>query len=168
MSWSIPARVICACDVPARSGVVNQRLGEGDRDIRASARRCTGTVSAVIGWLVDRLPRRLWTLGNAHGQCSFDPGWADTADDEGHHDIAGRRFACPCCGYLTLPVRGDYELCDVCFWEDGGHDDDDDPNGPNHISLNEARISFAALGACDRGCLDRVRPPRPEEIPPEM
>ncbi len=99
----------------------------------------------------------------ARGRSSFDPGWADAVNDDGQSDIAERRYACPCCGYLTLPVRGDYELCDVCFWEDGGHDGDDDPDGPNHISLNQGRVNFVAFGACDRADLDQVRPPLPEE-----
>jgi len=27
-------------------------------------------------------------------------------------------YSCPCCGYLTLPERGAYDICPVCFWED--------------------------------------------------
>ncbi|HEI2325144.1 TPA: hypothetical protein SI485_004590, partial [Escherichia coli] len=27
-------------------------------------------------------------------------------------------YKCPCCGYLTLPERGQYDICPVCQWED--------------------------------------------------
>lgn len=32
-------------------------------------------------------------------------------------------FSCPGCGFPTLSGRGDYEICDVCNWEDDGQDD---------------------------------------------
>ena len=35
----------------------------------------------------------------------------------------GGPYACPCCGFLTLPSRGGYDICPVCFWEDDGQDD---------------------------------------------
>ena len=78
-------------------------------------------------------------------------------------------FACPCCGYLTLPVRGDFELCPVCFWEDDGQSDDDADEvvgGPNgSLSLTQARANFIAFGACDRQFVAKVRPPLPKEQP---
>ena len=57
----------------------------------------------------------------------------------------GRRFTCPCCGYLTLGGRGAYEICFLCSWEDEGQDDDDadDESAANHgMTLNEARLNF--------------------------
>ncbi|EJB9782664.1 hypothetical protein MXI60_003206, partial [Salmonella enterica subsp. enterica serovar Meleagridis] len=27
---------------------------------------------------------------------------------------------CPCCSYLTLPERGQYDVCPICQWEDDG------------------------------------------------
>jgi hypothetical protein len=81
------------------------------------------------------------------------------------------RFACPCCGYLTLPSKGDNELCPVCFWEDDGQTDDDADEvygGPNQdLSLTKARANFAACGACDPRFTGNVRPPLPEERPAE-
>jgi hypothetical protein len=74
-------------------------------------------------------------------------------------------FACPCCACLTLPIRGQYELCPVCFWEDD-HDVDvvrGTPAGP--LSLTQARANYAALGACDRAFLPQVRSPTAEERP---
>ncbi len=53
---------------------------------------------------------------------------------------------CPCCGYDTLPVRGRFETCFLCNWEDDGQDDHNADNvegGPNlDYSLTEARDNF--------------------------
>jgi hypothetical protein len=61
------------------------------------------------------------------------------------------KFACPCCGYLTLDSRGDFDICDVCFWEDDGQDDHDADQvrgGPNgRLSLTQARNDFAEVMA---------------------
>jgi hypothetical protein len=84
-------------------------------------------------------------------------------------DPEGGLVACPCCACRTLPTRGDYELCPVCFWEDDGQDDDDADvvrGGPNGLlSLTQARANYAAFGACDRPFLQKVRSPKPEESP---
>jgi hypothetical protein len=79
----------------------------------------------------------------------------------------GGPYACPCCASLTVPTRGQYESCPVCYWEDDGQDDHDadlvrlGPNGP--LSLTQARTNYAAFGACDRTFLDKVRPPTAKE-----
>jgi Cysteine-rich CPCC len=56
------------------------------------------------------------------------------------------RVMCPCCGYLTLSSRADYEICELCNWEDDGQDDEDADEvwgGPNSdYSLTEARANF--------------------------
>lgn len=74
---------------------------------------------------------------------------------------------CPCCGYKTLSVRGAFELCPVCFWEDDGQDDYDADlvrGGPNgSLSLTEARSNFLRFGACDENSADSVRPPNEAE-----
>lgn len=81
----------------------------------------------------------------------------------------GAPFACPCCASLTLPTRGNYELCPVCFWEDDGQDDHDadvvrgGPNGP--LSLTQARTNYDDFRACDRAFLDKVRSPTALERP---
>jgi hypothetical protein len=81
--------------------------------------------------------------------------------------IGGISYLCPCCGYLTLPERGGYDICPVCFWEDDGqdeHDADTVRGGPNsHLSLNRARKNYFGIGACEERFLENVRPPRPEE-----
>ena len=56
------------------------------------------------------------------------------------------RVKCPCCGYPTLPERANYEICELCNWEDDGQDDEDADEvmgGPNSdYSLTEARENF--------------------------
>jgi hypothetical protein len=79
----------------------------------------------------------------------------------------GRRFACPCCRYLTLDERGGFEICPVCFWEDDGQDDSDASvvrGGPNGaLSLEQARANYAAFGASSDRHRQHVRLPRPDE-----
>jgi hypothetical protein len=85
-------------------------------------------------------------------------GWHPTATGrdvirrEALLEAQGRALhACPCCDYITLPRRAEYEICPVCFWEDDGLDIDDldTVSGPNHITLREARVNFGSFGACD-------------------
>lgn len=56
------------------------------------------------------------------------------------------RVTCPCCGYPTLEARGNYDICELCNWEDDGQDDEDSSKvlgGPNgDYSLDEARQNF--------------------------
>lgn len=75
-------------------------------------------------------------------------------------------FRCPCCGYYTLPGSGQYDICPVCFWEDDPfqEDDPDLEGGANEPSLNECRKNYEVFHACEERYMDRVRPPRPEEI----
>jgi hypothetical protein len=58
----------------------------------------------------------------------------------------GVRYVCPCCGYPTLSERGNYDICELCNWEDDGQDDphaDEVWGGPNgDYSLSEARQNF--------------------------
>jgi hypothetical protein len=81
----------------------------------------------------------------------------------------GGPYPCPCCGCVTLPERGGYELCPVCFWEDDGQDDHDADQvrgGPNgSLSLTEARRSFSRIGAVEERLLPYVRPPTDGERP---
>ncbi len=76
-------------------------------------------------------------------------------------------FACPCCGYATLPERGGFDMCPICFWEDDGQDSADadvvrgGPNGP--LSLTEGRRNFLAIGACHPVCVEKVRAPGPAD-----
>ncbi|HTA79079.1 MAG TPA: CPCC family cysteine-rich protein [Terracidiphilus sp.] len=78
------------------------------------------------------------------------------------------RFRCPCCGYRTLDAPDAMKLCPVCWWEDDGQDDEDAQeirltvNG--HLSLAEARASYARCGAADLRFLPYVRTPEESEL----
>jgi Cysteine-rich CPCC len=56
------------------------------------------------------------------------------------------RFACPCCGYPTLGELANYEICELCNWEDDGQGEAEANEvwgGPNSdYSLTEARQNF--------------------------
>lgn len=73
------------------------------------------------------------------------------------------KIACPCCGCLTLEVRGRYDICPVCFWEDDGSNSDNELSAPNHCTLGEARANYREFGACDREMLPNVRKPKSSE-----
>jgi hypothetical protein len=80
------------------------------------------------------------------------------------------RFACACCGYVTLEVASgtaEYEICEVCFWQHD-HLDEADPTAPplgsNGVPLIEARANFEAFGACERRFVANVRTPLPDEV----
>ncbi|MFF4227749.1 CPCC family cysteine-rich protein [Streptomyces sp. NPDC001820] len=64
-------------------------------------------------------------------------------------------YLCPCCGFVTLGERGNYEICSVCFWEDDGQDDDDADRvrgGPNgRLSLTELGATFMPWGPVTSG-----------------
>jgi hypothetical protein len=71
------------------------------------------------------------------------------------------REQCPCCDYISLPERGNFLICPICFWEDDGKDIDelDVESGPNHyITLRQGRENFRAFGACERKMLKHVLP----------
>ena len=65
---------------------------------------------------------------------------------------------CPCCDYFTMTNRGDYEICEICFWEDSGQDLDDlkSHSGPNHITLEQGRENFLRFGACEEKFTEHV------------
>ena len=71
-------------------------------------------------------------------------------------------YPCPCCGHVTLPERGGFDICPVCFWEDDGQDEADADvvrGGPNGmLSLTAARANYAAIGAAEQRVLPFVRP----------
>jgi hypothetical protein len=79
-------------------------------------------------------------------------GWYVPADPTPRHQ-------CPCCDYVSLPERGNYLICPVCFWEDDGQDVDalDEPSGPNHgITLRQGRNNFKRFGACAEAMVKNV------------
>ncbi len=76
-------------------------------------------------------------------------------------------FACPCCGYPTLPERppGTFAICEVCFWEDDEVQfrDPSYAGGANRVSLYDAWRNFAACGASAEDRRPHVRGPTEEE-----
>ena len=62
---------------------------------------------------------------------------------------SGGPYSCPCCGHVTLPERGGYDICRECGWEDDGQDDHDADvvrRGPNAGSLADARAEYVRKG----------------------
>ena len=83
-----------------------------------------------------------------------EPVWYEPADPTPRHQ-------CPCCDFITLPERGNYLICPVCFWEDDGQDLDasDEPSGPNNgITLRQGRANFKHFGACEEAMVKNVVP----------
>ena len=112
----------------------------------------------------------LYELLNLH--VGDEPRWLHDALDalSGYDSPLGRRFECPCCGYLTLtsPPSGTYELCPVCYWEDDGVQfrDPSYAGGANQVSLQQARKNFHRYGASEPRFRESVRAPVPEEARP--
>lgn len=71
-------------------------------------------------------------------------------------------YPCPCCGYKTLPGRGDYDLCPVCRWEDEGGEPWE-YSGPNGQTLVEAQQEYLAERRPYRLRPGKVRPPKRHE-----
>jgi ribonuclease HII len=80
-----------------------------------------------------------------------------------------KKFACPCCGYLTLAAEppGSQDICEVCLWEDdlAQFKDAQFAGGANAPSLAEARQHYRETGVSDPQFAANRRAPRPEEIP---
>ena len=71
------------------------------------------------------------------------------------------RERCPCCDYISLAERGNYLICQICFWEDDGQDVDelDVESGPNHgHTLREARHNYKEFGASELAMKKHVLP----------
>jgi hypothetical protein len=71
-------------------------------------------------------------------------------------------YTCPCCGYKTLPGRGDYDLCSVCWWEDDGVEPWE-ISGPNGQTLVEAQQEYLSESRPYRRRSGKVRPPKRRE-----
>ena len=54
------------------------------------------------------------------------------------------KHKCPCCGKFTIDVIGDYEICEVCGWEDDPlqRREPDFAGGANALSLNDAMRKY--------------------------
>ena len=51
---------------------------------------------------------------------------------------------CPCCGAKVFSSRGEFEICEICGWEDDPvqEADPDYAGGANKKSLNQARTEW--------------------------
>jgi hypothetical protein len=79
---------------------------------------------------------------------------------------SGKRFPCPCCGYLVFDQGpGSYDICPICFWEDDAVQLEFATNGggANKASLVEAQQNFATFGACERAVVRHVRAPSEDD-----
>lgn len=80
------------------------------------------------------------------------------------------KLPCPCCRCITLEL--DVPLgerrCEVCYWIQDPTQTSDRTyrGGANEVSMLEARENFARFGASEEEFKDKVRPPRPGEVPP--
>src|SRR5215208_3113955 len=83
--------------------------------------------------------------------------------------MTARCYRCCCCGFLTLSDRhpSSYEICDVCFWEDDGVQNQypEFTGGANRVCRLEARSNYIRFGACEKEALGNVRPPTAAEFP---
>jgi hypothetical protein len=99
------------------------------------------------------------------------PPWLRDAVDQlsGRDTPLGRRFACPCCGFLTLDEAptGTFAICKVCFWEDDNiqFGDPDYRGGANRVSLNQARENYLVHAAAEPRVQAHVRSPLHGEQP---
>ena len=59
--------------------------------------------------------------------------------------------SCPCCRSKALTTSGQYEICEVCGWEDDPAQAADPrlKGGANHTSLEQARLDWAAKSVPD-------------------
>ena len=89
------------------------------------------------------------------------------------------KYACPCCGYKTLPVpikEATAYICPVCFWENDIFIQSlDEPSDENHqLTLRKARENFKKFGAVEKRFLPNgittlgARAPLENEKPAEI
>lgn len=59
---------------------------------------------------------------------------------------SGESYICPVCGKYMFESAGEFDICQVCNWEDDlvQLDDPDEEGGANRMSLNQAREAWAA------------------------
>ena len=73
-------------------------------------------------------------------------------------------YPCPCCGYLTFPRFGSYDVCPICNWEDDiAQLRFPDVVGANRVSLISAQRNYAQFGVSNESAKSRVRPALPTD-----
>ncbi|GAV15271.1 CPCC family cysteine-rich protein [Paenibacillus sp. NAIST15-1] len=73
-------------------------------------------------------------------------------------------YSCPCCEFKTLPTKGEYDICPVCFWEDDGSTDPSYYSSPNHMTLAQARENFIKFGVVNKSSLQFLESDRLEKF----
>ena len=65
--------------------------------------------------------------------------------------MSKKTVKCPVCGKYTFEERDDFDICDVCGWENDGtqYRDHNYAGGANDLSVNEARIEYFVLNNAD-------------------
>ena len=55
---------------------------------------------------------------------------------------------CPVCEKYDFEMEDDFDVCDVCGWENDGlqYDEPDYDGGANWVSLNKARANYKECG----------------------
>ncbi|MCM2997180.1 hypothetical protein M3647_06830 [Paenibacillus cellulositrophicus] len=71
-------------------------------------------------------------------------------------------YSCPSCEFKTLPTKGEYDICPVCFWEDDGRTDPSYYSSPNHMTLAQARDNFIEFGVVNKSSLQYLESDRLE------
>lgn len=57
------------------------------------------------------------------------------------------KYACPCCGNIVFYEKQNFEICNICNWQDDNIQflDWDYSGGANILSLNDYRKNFLML-----------------------
>lgn len=73
---------------------------------------------------------------------------------------------CLICGYKTLYERGDWEICEICRWEDDVVINGNDPVSPANrdLSVSEAQVNFIRIGASSPKKLANARKPNDTDV----
>lgn len=55
-----------------------------------------------------------------------------------------KKFKCACCGQFTLEAQDEFDICEVCGWEEDPiqNEQPDYEGGANQMSLNQAREAY--------------------------
>lgn len=56
------------------------------------------------------------------------------------------KYDCPCCGENTLSIRGEYDICSNCGWEDDGIEMESRYSNPNHMTLKQGKENYLLYG----------------------
>lgn len=75
-----------------------------------------------------------------------------------------KKYTCPCCGYKTIDNNGNYDICQICFWEDDPFQEMNVYDlGANKIPLVEGQKNYIRYGACDKEATHFVRKPTKDD-----